>query len=399
MDSCITDPPYELDFMGKKWDKSGIAFDMVFWRQVYGKLKPGAFLLAFGGTRTYHRMACAIEDAGFEIRDSIHWTYGSGFPKSLNISKAIDKHFGMERKVVGKGYSGATLNHNGENSRPWYEQNKTDSGRIAYDITEASHPLAQYWEGWGTALKPSHEPIVVARKPISEKTMAENIIKHGTGGININAGRIEGAPHHNYGRTCSGGMYTGKTNTPIITPDQGRFPANTIHDGSDAVNGMFPYTKSGKPCGTRKSGNNIYGDLGTGQELSGYGDEGSAARFFQSCPWDEEDMANIANIILHNQIIYYGKASKEDRGGDINNHPTVKPKALMRYLVKLFTPVGGTILDPFAGSGTTLVGCVLEGFKGVGIELGQDNDNIDIILHRLKRAYNKELERQTSLFS
>lgn len=407
--SIITDPPYELGFMGKKWDSSGIAFQVTFWEKMYDRLLPGGYLLAFGGTRTYHRMAVAIEDAGFEIRDSIHWTYGSGFPKNLNLSKAIDKHFGCERKVVSKGKAvkrmipGSDQNQNG-----W----KKDNGReFIPTVTKPSHELSQLWEGYGTGLKPSHEPIIVARKPF-KGTLVNNVLEHGSGAVNIDSSRIDFTSEEDFesakwgrGTDIIGGNYVGAKHssgkTDIEADPKGRWPANTIHDGSEQVLAMFPNTKSGEPSGVRKSGNNVYGDLGLGQEITGYGDEGSAARFFKACEFDEEDYALQGTYFTPKEIlpiIYHAKASPSDRG-ETNNHPTVKPKNLMRYLVRMFTPQNGIVLDPFAGSGTTLVAAVLEGFKAIGIELGEENDNIEIIKHRVKRAYNKELERQYTLFS
>lgn len=399
--SIITDPPYEIGFMGKSWDKSGIAFQEHFWKKMYDLLEPGGYLLAFGSTRTYHRMACAIEDAGFEIRDSIHWTYGSGFPKSLNVSKAIDAHFGLEREIVSEGKAvkrmipGADQDKNGS----WIK----DNGRVFIPTeTAPASEEAKQWEGWGTALKPSHEPILVARKPLAEKTVVKNVLKYGTGAINIDACRIEFVDDNDFesakwgrGTDILGGNYVGAKHTSgktdIEANQKGRFPSNTIHDGSEAVLACFPHTKSGNPSGVRNVDNKIYGSATgrIGSEITGFGDEGSAARFFKACAFDEEDYAT---------ILYYAKASQSDRG-NTNDHPTVKPKALMRYLVKMFTPPGGTVMDCFAGSGTTLAACALEGFKGIGIELGQDNQNIEIIKHRVKRAYNKELERQTALFA
>jgi len=187
VDSIVTDPPYELGFMGKKWDSTGIAYSVELWKECLRVLKPGGHLLAFGGTRTYHRMACAIEDAGFEIRDQMQWIYGSGFPKSHNISKAIDKKFGAKREVI------KTVKGMGKQNPEW---NGTAKGRKEnyykpeYQLTAPATPEAKQWDGWGTALKPAHEPIVVARKPISEKTIAENVLKWGTGGLNIDGCRI-----------------------------------------------------------------------------------------------------------------------------------------------------------------------------------------------------------------
>jgi site-specific DNA-methyltransferase (adenine-specific) len=274
VDSIVTDPPYELGFMGKSWDNSGIAYSVELWSQALRVLKPGGHLLAFGGSRTYHRLASAVEDAGFEIRDQIMYLYGSGFPKSHNLK-------------------------------------------------------AQQWQGWGTALKPAHEPIVVARKPLIG-TVATNVLTYGTGALNIDGSRVG------------------------TTDALGRWPANVIHDGSEEVLEGFPNTKSGS--GNKNAGNrpSIFGNgLGRGKGDGIGGDEGSAARFF-----------------------YCAKASKSERNAGLeglpNFHPTVKPIALMRYLVKLVTPSNGTVLDPFLGSGTTAVAAILEGFNWMGCEMTED---------------------------
>lgn len=313
VDSIVTDPPYELGFMGKSWDKTGIANDPQLWRLCSEILKPGGHLLSFGGSRTYHRMASAIEDAGFEIRDQIMWVYGTGFPKSLDVSKAIDKAAGFENIV---GYKddrwtgkGNTLNFS------------TDRQQEKCKITAPFSDLAKQWEGWGTALKPAHEPIVLARKPLSEKTIAANVLKHGTGAINVDGCRVSADTQyltgfHSDEKKVQGTVYglaESERYVRCAPNSQGRFPANFVHDGSEEVEKEFPNLKS---------------------------------RFF-----------------------YCAKASKEERGG--SKHPTVKPISLMRYLCRLITPPGGTILDPFAGSGTTGQAAIEEGFKIILIEKEQ----------------------------
>jgi hypothetical protein len=307
VDSIVTDPPYELGFMGKKWDNTGIAYNVDLWIELLRVLKPGGHLLAFGGTRTYHRMAVAIEDAGFEIRDSIHWIYGSGFPKSLDVGKAIDKQ---------------------------------RDDRADIPATSAS----QKWHGWGTALKPAHEPIVIARKPLIG-TVVANVLEYGTGALNIDACRIGDPP--------------------------GRYPANVIHDGSDEIVSMFP--KAGGGFGVRGKGGQTYASgkgfantLAVTGQTFGYRDTGSAARFF-----------------------YAAKASSAERNAGLtttNNHPTVKPITLMRYLLKLVTPPNGTTLDPFAGSGTTLIAAIHENFNAIGIELTPEYH--PIIQARIQHAHN-----------
>jgi DNA modification methylase len=308
VDACVTDPPYGLSFMGKAWDYDVPQVDV--WREVLRVLKPGGHLLAFAGTRTQHRMAVAIEDAGFEIRDMIAWVYGSGFPKSMDVSKAIDKAAGAEREVVG-------------GSKNW-GASKADDGKNAYgdfaggwDITAPATPAAQQWSGWGTALKPALEPITVARKPF-KGTVAANVLEHGTGAINVDGCRVAHAElcrmmqpsQANIDNPSDKCRQAGRREAVLELKPEGRWPANLIHDGSD------------EPCA-------LLGD---------------AARFF-----------------------YCAKASKADRGDD-NGHPTVKPTELMRYLCRLVTPPGGVVLDPFMGSGSTGKAAALEGFRFIGIE-------------------------------
>ena len=381
VDSIVTDPPYGIDFMGKKWDYDVPSTEI--WEQALRVLKPGGYLLAFAGTRTQHRMAVRIEDAGFEIRDMIAWVYGSGFPKSLNVSKAIDATMltgkssskalsstESKRPVIGKVdrvVSKNRLASEGE-SDSGVKKNRerfheTETKKIA--VTSALTDEAKKWEGWGTALKPALEPITVARKPLGEKTVAANVLKYGTGGINIDASRVETnqeITNHSRGKesAISKGKYgDSKVQETHQTEGQklGRFPANLIHDGSEEVTDLFPHTKSGKLTHDQqkntgfaaKTENPIYG---RGSQTGGTGEyesnEGSAARFF-----------------------YVPKTSKKDRndGAENNNHPTVKPTDLMRYLVTMVTPKGGTTLDPFMGSGSTGRGAKLGGVNFVGIEL------------------------------
>ena len=315
VDSIVTDPPYELGFMGRHWDSSGVAFDVNVWKECLRVLKPGGHLLSFSGTRTYHRMAVAIEDAGFEIRDCIVWCYGSGFPKSHNIGKAIDK-------------------------------------TITDDMT-------RNWEGWGTALKPANEPICVARKPLIG-TVVENVLKYGTGGINIDGCRVgdEVLPIAVAGQAK---IVTFEREV-MITPERtGRWPANLIHDGSEAIIGMFPNNNPGcKPHKIEAAQSTVDATKEKGWGFNGQskvagfddGDDLSASRYFMNCSYTDIDIPTIN---------YFSKASTKDRNlgmpeGETNKHPTVKPSALMKYLVTLVTPYGGTSLDPFAGSGSTGVG-------------------------------------------
>ncbi len=328
VDAIVTDPPYELGFMNKKWDASGIAYNVNIWAHCLRVLKPGGHLLAFGGTRTYHRMACAIEDAGFEIRDSINWIYGSGFPKSLDVSKAIDKAAGAEREIIGERKLGGNAAQSTKEKGGTYASNTNSVGvePISVPITAPATDAAKQWEGWGTALKPAHEPIVLARKPF-EDTVANNVMQHGTGALNIDKTRI-GEGGQGTWASPRGGIW--KTDpdqkAELLSSTVGRWPANVIID--DSIEATWtPY-------------------------------------------------------------FYCAKASKSERNAglpkDANSHPTVKPLELMKYLCRLITPPNGTILDPFAGSGSTLVAATLEGFNSIGIEMTAEY--IPIIQARLTWA-------------
>ena len=380
VDSVVTDPPYHLTsivkrfgkedsapaqfgtdgafaraskgFMGKEWDGGDIAFQTDTWRKCYELLKPGGHLIAFSGSRTYHRMACAIEDAGFEIRDQCIWLYGSGFPKSHNIG-----------------------------------------------------------DGWGTALKPAHEPMVLARKPLSEKSVSDNVMKHRTGAININECRIQGEVKHpntmpdfrdqgeqskkaigvdklSFGQTSNAKrkkvVRQARSTDGVWTDDnsgmksegsefadadpRGRWPSNVMHDGSEQVQDIFPNTVSTEVSRQRTHKGIWSGELNdTEQFMPAYGDHGNASRYF-----------------------YCAKTSKDERksglGGDIkaNTHPTVKPVELMRYLVRLVTPKGGLVLDPFMGSGSTGMGAREEDFKFIGIE--KEREYYEIAKARIKNV-------------
>lgn len=422
-DAIVTDPPYGLEFMGKEWDtfkvvprkvartggtqapfahhavkldaERGAAFQT--WCQDWATeclrvLKPGGHLLAFGGSRTYHRLASAIEDAGFEIRDQIMWLYGQGFPKSLDVSKAIDAKtlYGgsntsrikeVNKSRPGKGRIRSSTNNDGI-------MGSVRGPKITKDAPATSK--GAQWQGWGTALKPAHEPVVVARKPLIG-TVAENVLKHGTGALNIDACRVstteanrEQTSGEGYaqskgraGEASAMKRYTeeGSTNfAPLPGPrggnPRGRWPANVVHDGSEEV--LAEFAKYGdKGNGWKRNyGEESYlgtqydgGCFGGGGYLGGstYCDSGTAARFF-----------------------YCAKASKKDRG-EGNNHPTVKPTELMRYLLKLVTPPGGTVLDPFMGSGSTGKAAALEGFRFIGIE--KERPYFEIAQQRVEAEY------------
>jgi len=312
--------------MGKGWDHGvpGVEFFV----EMLRVLKPGGHLLSFGGSRTYHRMACAVEDAGFEIRDQIMWIYGQGFPKSKNLD--------------------------GD------------------------------WQGWGTALKPAHEPIVMARKPLIG-TVAKNVAEFGCGAINVDGCRVdptgegrlrEGEASQDRSYVANGSTNFAATPGPRGGSPAGRWPANVIHDGSEEVLASFPQTASGKPCGIKTGGQgNAFGKFNGGIPVTGFGDSGSAARFFYCSKASRSDRNDGCESLVAKPLHWSSgdanPGSFQSEGTNKtspNNHPTVKPHDLMRYLCRLVTPPGGTILDPFMGSGSTGKAAVVEGFSFIGIE-------------------------------
>ena len=382
VDSVVTDPPYGLSFMGKGWDYDVPSVEQ--WKEVYRVLKPGGHLLSFASTRTQHRMTVNIEDAGFDIRDMIAWIYGSGFPKSLNIGKSVDEKLGNKREVIGTDVNyGVTTKEEGKNAFGDY------AGE--WDITKGDSE----WEGWGTALKPALEPITVARKPLSEGTVVENVLKHGTGGINIDESRI---PTEEDQRRPSKGGENGLVGSGTFkirerTVDEqikqpGRFPANLIHDGSSEVTELFPDNAGAfAPVKSTSSGisNGIYGDFDhKGDDGASFrNDEGSAARFFYCAKASKSDRNEGCEDLPKKAGGSNAKGYTKDveRGLDrnrpvSNHHPTVKPTPLMEYLVKLVTPKGGTVLDPFMGSGSTGKACKRLDFDFIGIEMNEDYMNI-----------------------
>ena len=517
VDSIVTDPPYELGFMGKSWDSTGIANNVEMWKECLRVLKPGGHLLAFSGTRTYHRMTSAIEDAGFEVRDMIEWVYGSGFPKSLNIGKAVDKLQGNEREYVGiKQYAGPS-----GNNRNFGVGNDDESNTKRINTKGTSE-----WEGWGTALKPSHEPICMARKPLSEKTVAENCLKWGTGGIDIDGSRVGTETITQRLATVEGGKAIGGKGVGIkqkatgeITQTIGRFPANLIHDNSEEVRECFPEQKSG----AKKANQEMYNHddkefvATLGASVNEYqASSGNASRFFKSIiyqakssksernkgldsivlvdilrVWNENNTTKeeklirlmVTGISPQKVIVESGTQKKNDKewnmclfgkhlmekyqedikfiigteinsitqsqisnwlihlltneytvdvnsemenGGNlaenvensnilkitinekmasalgvkdvvsgmqlkinvkegINIHSTVKPIALMEYLIKMVTKKGGVVLDPFAGSGSTLVAAKQNGYQYIGIEMTEEY--IPIIKARLNSEH------------
>ena len=433
IDSIVTDGPYGLVFMNKKWDYD--VPSVQFWKEAYRVLKPGGHILSFGGTRTYHRMVVNIEDAGFEIRDQIMWLYGSGFPKSLNIGKAVDKIEGNDREVVGKlenyqdkrGLNGQTENVM-ENAKP----------RIDIDITKGNSD----WEGWGTALKPANEPICLARKPLSEKTIADNVLKWKTGGLNIDGCRI-GTETISSGKSkVVGGGQLNLKNTRVDIEEtfhEGRFPANIILEcicdellegkeikgnenykwnnvdsSSDIFKSRGKYTPRTEtpdihtnpmcPCfildsqsGISKSTpmkesirkenilnketnskKDIYA-AGSPKSGSNHNDKGGASRFFYQAKVSKKER-NLGCDGLEDKVIEGRDAGQDERSVAFkkrptptkNTHPTVKPVDLMAYLCRLITPPNGIVLDPFMGSGSTGIAAQLEGFRFCGMEMDED---------------------------
>lgn len=385
IDSIVTDPPYGLKLMGKKWDYDVPSVDI--WRECLRVMKPGAHLLSFGGSRTYHRMACAIEDAGFEIRDQIMWVYSSGMPKSLDVSKAIDSCGGrpedIRRMRMGDRYTPSGR------GRINYDHGSGSAMNGVSGSYEPKSSAAIQWQGWGTSLKPAHEPVCVARKPLIG-TVVENVLEHGTGALNISSCLVpittvaddSQLRTMQRSRRTSGdgwGMSTIAGGPGQVVRSDGRWPANLIRDCSDEVLACFPDSngQQGKSNDGQRSKANCYGEVSdNGKEYVPRGDTGSAARFF-----------------------YCAKASRADREDGLdedaaresgtntvkmrrNTHPTVKPTDLMRYLCRLITPSGGTVLDPFMGSGSTGRGAVLEGFRFIGIEM--DRYYVSVAAARIK---------------
>jgi DNA modification methylase len=470
IDSIVTDPPYELGFMGKKWDSSGIAYDVTVWQECLRVVKPGGHLLAFGGSRTWHRLAVAVEDAGFELRDSIAWIYGSGFPKSLDVSKAIDKTNGeggrrykftawmrttgltsadidritgtnmgghyltaksqpaiptvalwemlrphcrdvpawvdelvarveAEREVIGQKAWSNSANH--------FVPGENHKARVNLDETAPATSEAKTWEGWGTALKPAHEPIVVGRKPLVG-TVAENVLAWGVGGLNIDGSRIGTTGG---GGNCAGGenckcSTDGRSYSPTKHPVrvdvvQGRWPANVIFDEVtagllDEQSGVSAYTKQ-TLVGSFSFQPGQGADALDKKVIHGEKEQpGGASRFFYVAKASKRDRnegleeleavsaGDMVERVEGSAGMDSPRAGAGRTSGAKNFHPTVKPTQLMRYLIKLVTPPGGTVLDPFMGSGSTGKAALLDGFGFVGVELTEEY--LPIIEGRLRWA-------------
>jgi DNA modification methylase len=383
IDAVVTDPPYGWRFMGKAWDGADIeemaaksihthnsvsidgskrkprekpaaaagtydtsvtgnqafqTFSEEWAREVFRVLKPGGYALIFCGPRTYHRMACGVEDAGFEVRDQLQWLFGSGFPKSLDVSKAIDKAAGAERKIVGYGKLNPRdkKSYEPKASNDIFDRNK---GMHKLAITAPSTDAAKKWQGWGTSLKPANEPILLARKPLSEKTVAANVLKWGTGGINVDGSRIAQANEADPGKGRGVGSQV----------NQGRFPANLLLDSQAA---QMLDAQSGVLAGRGSISNKI----------EKTGNENCYGKYAKRVPQSQENLGGGAS-----RFFYVAKSSKREKGVG-NTHPTVKPLTLMRYLCRLITPPNGVILDPFMGSGSTGLAARHEGFRFIGIE-------------------------------
>ena len=403
--SVVTDPPYGLSFMGKKWDYDVPSVEL--WQEVFRVLKEGGSLLSFAGTRTQHRMAVNIEDAGFEIRDMIAWVYGSGFPKSHNIGKAVDKLQGNERENLLE-YDRRSKYDNCKRKKHTNRPEQFDIGKST--ITKSTKGNSE-WEGWGTALKPALEPITMARKPF-KTSVAENVLKNGVGGINIDACRvgnekIETSNGDGFGMK---GIYGTGINNNKGEIRNGRFPANFIHDGSDEVTDLFPNSKSvGGNQNNRKAKDSSINLLNSKEINSsmpcGYKDKGSASRFFYCAKASKkdrneglEDFEEKITKVTNMYEMERDNGTMRELASKKNNHPTVKPTNLMRYLVRLVTPKNGIVLDCFMGSGSTGKACALEGFEFVGIDL--DKDYCKIAKARIDKALEdkKQDEAQTELF-
>jgi len=465
VDSIVTDPPYGISFMGKKWDYDVPGVDV--WAEALRLLKPGGHIFVACGTRTQHRMVVNIEDAGFEIRDTVAWIYGSGFPKSLDVSKQIDKHGGKsvtwfgkwlrewraknnvaqkeiaklfpsatggftgcvanwelglnmptaeqfskivaefnlpfasieeaEREIIGEkqsGLSGGTGNTVGR-----FADSRNKNGKV--DVTAPASDEAKQWQGWGTALKPAMELWTLARKPLIG-TVAQNVLKWGTGAINVDGCRIETDEIiSNHGHSAE----SGKSKSAFgdfagIAPHQsngqklGRFPANVIHDGSDEVLAGFPHTSSGKVT----SDKDAYGDSsmflnGVSNQNNQHGDAGSAARFFYCAKASKSDRNGGLDgfpVDRPDSRTAIGMGTFEEKGvqPQQNHHPTVKPTALMQYLCRLITPPGGTVLDPYTGSGSTGKAAMFEDFRFIGIE--RELEYVEIATARIEAARTRE---------
>ena len=433
IDSVVTDPPYEIGFMGKGWDDSGIANNTELWKEVLRVLKPGGHLLSFSHSRTYHRQAVAVEDAGFEIRDQLMWIYGSGFPKSHNIGKSVDKLNGIEAES--KFYNEKEDTRNVKNNAnpnarickkckgtSWCADTKYCKAEDGECIEPWKTTSNNKYQGWGTALKPAHEPIVMARKPLSEKTIVKNVLEWGTGGINVDASRIgsDKVLSHYAGSSASEtyGWNRGekKESGKDYYNNEGRFPANIIFDeeAGKILDEQSGIRKTGGVKTQVDNGANQPINLGGGLTKPREASEGGASRFFYCPKASKKDRNDGCDELEEKQSAHsvadkcgkcgkflgasanVCKCEKPERVGisSKNNHPTVKPTDLMAYLVRMVTPKGGTVLDPFMGSGSTGKACVREGFDFIGIE--REDEYMEIAKTRIE--YEQKKNKHTQFF-
>ena len=443
VDSIVTDPPYELNFMGKGWDSSGVAFQKETWEHCFNVLKPGGYLLAFGGSRTYHRICCAIEDAGFEIRDCIMWLYGSGFPKSMNVAKGIEAKLtrGSANKTQFSELNGEKLERGNwgiaKNSKEYGFRDKdytteTDKTNRLGKL-EATTDLAKHWDGWGTCLKPAYEPIIVARKPF-KGSLVDNVIENGVGGLNIDECRVGNEERIYKGMSKNkpegAGCFRDDNWIPkdIEVSVNGRFPANVIltYDETDFDEVCDGFPSSNKPNGSLikkyECNNEIYGAMPPRNEFESYQDTGSASRYFYCAKASKKDRDEGLETFETKKTGELQGGRKEGSAGSImknanggtrvnpyagtgtpkkNIHPTVKPVELMQYLVRLVTPKGGTVLDCFMGSGSTGKAVMFENrerdanYKFIGIDLTEEY--MPICEARIEYALNKykyEIEKE-----
>ena len=400
IDTCITDPPYGINFMGKKWDYD-IPSVKTF-KKIFRVLKPGAMLLCFGGSRTFHRIAVNIEDAGFQLRDTIMWIYSTGFPKSYDISKGIDKAAGAEFEkspASGVGFMNAEVagGYNVTKNKLTLKGEKSDS--------------AKEWQGYGTALKPAFEPIILAMKPL-DGNFVNNALTHGVAGLNIDGGRVgtskripaSPAKAHNGFEGKAFKIKERSTSESGFNPNIGRFPANIIHDGSEEVVRGFPDTMPSK-SGIRKnkSGMGIHdtekNTFGKGDVFGGFDDSGSASRFFYCAKASKKERnAGLEGVSKKESGFKNSSGRGLSRSNQYkkllneNTHPTVKPLALMEYLCKITRPPhNGIVLDPFMGSGTTGIACKKIGRQFIGIE--KDKEYFRIARQRIKKFRRKNVTR------
>ena len=427
VEAIVTDPPYELNFMGKGWDNAGVSFRAATWEACLRVLKPGGHLVVFGGTRTHHRMWCAIEDAGFEVRDMLIWMYGQGFPKSHNVSAAID------RKLLGKGPRGHAIATAGTTQVSTGKPLPPGDNLPPY---QAESEAAQKFDGWGTALKPASEPVLLARKPLSEKTVAANVLKHSTGALNIDATRIstEGEIIHTpqsdpakragvvgsdlgFSKGNKAKMAAAQQASVARANELGRWPANVMLQCTCDDPQPVPekarkrrgepsqerrYDKEGatnfaaEPGARREGGGFVHepdcpagmldaqtGNLKSGMMMPGQQRRKSKGKggYHDNMPDEATAGGTYGDTGGASRFFYCPKATKKERGED-NNHPTVKPLALMRWLVRLVTPLEGVVLDPFCGSGSTLIAATEEGFGFIGVDISEEY--VEIAKQRLK---------------